>query len=81
VTSEGPLELEAVRFDDGVLGIYASRAAPLVLAGSSEAWTVRGSAPGYLELEQAREDASERTEVALRVDDRDAVLTLRGERR
>jgi len=76
-TSEGPLELEAVRFEadhaSRVLAIYASRAVPLVLAGSCEGWTVRGSAPGYLELE----DMGGQTPIVLLVEDREAQLTVR----
>lgn len=80
VTSEGELELEAVRFEDGVLGIYASRAVPLVLAGSSDAWTVRGSAPGYLELEHQRVEGDEHSRIALRIEDREALLELKAKR-
>ena len=80
VTSGGELELEAVRFEDGVVGIYASRAVPLVLAGSSDTWTVRGSAPGYLELEHQDVGGDEQGGIGLRIEDRDAILKLNAKR-
>lgn len=81
-SSEGPLELEAVRFEDGVLGIYASRPIPLVLAGSSDG-TVRGSAPGYLELDDTERTRGARgfITIALRFEDREAILKVRPRRK
>ncbi len=71
--ADGALELEAFRFEGGVLGIYASSAVTFALAGASDDWSVRGSAPGYLELEQVGEGA----QVALRVGDHEVSLKLK----
>lgn len=46
------LDLEAVRFDGGVLAIYASKPVALSLAPRSSELAVLASAPGYLEVQQ-----------------------------